>query len=119
MAVGYCALVAPQPDSTDREAAIPMAFGNARFLEQLDGLPTGANEDEFRRYCVALPRIDVLDTHPPSAIVLTVEIHDTTFVVHGNAGLRGKMPYQQVSERAVVVPVMMRVAANGSSSPRP
>src|SRR6202047_5357004 len=75
MAVAYCALVAPQPDSADRETAKPMTLGDARFLEQLDGIPAGANEYEFRRYCAALLLIDVLDTYPPNAVVLTVEIH--------------------------------------------
>ena len=102
MAVAYCALVAPQPDSADREAAIPMAFGDARFLEQLDGIPAGADKDEFGCHCVALPRVGVLDTHPPSAVVLTVQIHDTMLVMHRNAGLGGKMLHQQVGQRAVV-----------------
>src|SRR6266850_8274184 len=61
MAVAYCALITPQPDSADREAAIPMAFGDARLLEQLDSTPAGADEDEFGRHCVALPRVVVLD----------------------------------------------------------
>src|SRR5690349_11612852 len=82
MAVAYRALVAAQPDSADRKPAIPVAFGDARFLEQLDGRSAGADEDEFRRDCVALSPIDVLEIHPPSAIVLTVEIHDTMLVTH-------------------------------------
>src|SRR3984893_3511234 len=91
MAVAYCALVAPQPDSADREAAIPMAFADARLLEQLDGSPTRADEDEFGRHRVALQRVDVLDTHPPSAVVLTVQTHHAMLVTQRNAGLGGKM----------------------------
>jgi hypothetical protein len=53
-----------------------MAFGNARFLEQLDGISTGPDEHEFRGYSVALLRVDILDAHPPSVVVLAVEIHD-------------------------------------------
>jgi len=50
------------------------------LLEQLDGIPTGTDEDEFGRHCVALLRVDVLDTHPPSAVVLTVQTHDAMLV---------------------------------------
>src|SRR5262249_58573340 len=82
MAVACCALVAPQPDSADREAAIATAFGNARLLEQLDGTATGADEDEFGRYRMAIPSVGVLDADPPSAVVLTVQIHDTVLVTH-------------------------------------
>src|SRR5215467_13062931 len=82
MAVAYCTLVASQPNATDREAAISAAFRNARFLEQIDGISTGANEDEFGRHCIALSRVYVLDTHPPYAVMLTIQIHDTMFVVH-------------------------------------
>src|SRR5436853_573176 len=53
MAVAYSALVAPQPDSADRETAIPATFGDARLLEQLDRAPAGADEDEFGRHCVS------------------------------------------------------------------
>jgi hypothetical protein len=38
-----------QPDSTDGEAAIPMAFGDARLVKRLDPIPAGADEDEFGR----------------------------------------------------------------------
>src|SRR6266404_2940776 len=102
MAVAYCALVAPQPDSADRETAIPMAFTDARLLEQLDGISARADEDEFGRHCVALQRVDVLDIDPPSAVILTVQIHHAMLVTHENAGLGAKMLYQQVSQRAVV-----------------
>jgi len=51
-------------------------------LEQLDGIPAGADKDEFGRHCVALPRVGVLDADPPSAIGLTVEIHDVMLVTH-------------------------------------
>src|SRR5206468_10304072 len=102
MAVAYCALVAPQPESADREAAIPMAFRDARLLEQLDGISARTDKDEFGRHCVALQRVDILDIHPPSAVVLTVQIHHAMLVTRGNAGLGAKMLYQQVSQRAVV-----------------
>src|SRR5690242_4764867 len=102
MAVAYRALVAPQPDSADRKSAIATALGDARPLEQLDGAPARADEDEFGCHCAALFRVDVLDTHPPSAVLHTVQIHDAVFVMHRNAGLGGEMLYQQVSERAVI-----------------
>jgi hypothetical protein len=51
---------------------------------------------------VAFPRVDVFDTHPPSAIVLPVQTHDAVLVMHRNAGLGGKVLYQEVSQRAVI-----------------
>src|SRR4029077_5392378 len=102
MAVAYCTLVAPQPDAADREAAIPAALRDARLLEQLDRAPAGADEDEFGRHCLALVGVVVFDPHPPSAVVLTIQRHDAVLVMHRNAGLSGKMLYQQVRQCAVV-----------------
>ena len=82
MAFAYWALVAPQPNSADREAAIATAFGDARLLEQLDRASARADEDEFGRYCVALLCIGVLDTHSPGTVLLTTQRHDTIFVMH-------------------------------------
>src|ERR1700758_666594 len=81
MAVVSCSFAAPQPAPADREAAISTTFRDARLLEQFDGISTGTDEDEFGRHCVVLLRIDVLETHPPSAVVLTVQTHDAMLVM--------------------------------------
>jgi hypothetical protein len=40
-----------------------MVLGDARLLKQLDGVPTGADEDDPARPYIVLERVDILDAH--------------------------------------------------------
>src|SRR6201999_155153 len=59
-------IVAAQPDSADREAAIAPPLRYTGFLQQRQRTAARADEDELCRYRLFLAAIEILNLDPPA-----------------------------------------------------
>src|SRR5882672_11393644 len=69
-------IVAAQPDSTDREAAIAVALGNTGFLQQGQRAAACADEHEFRLYRSLLAALEIVNIDTPAPTVLADQVCD-------------------------------------------
>src|SRR5258708_968248 len=95
-------IVAAQPDSADRKAAIAAALGNARFLQQGQRAAACANEDEFCRYRSLFAAIEIVNLDSPAPVLFTHDVGDAVLVMYLAARLADEMADQMMGEGTVV-----------------
>src|SRR5271156_5523566 len=91
-------IVAAQPDTTDREAAITLALGNAGFPKQWQRPAARANKDELCLHRSLVTAIEIMNFDPPASICLPDEAGYAVLVGDLAARLADEMTDQMMGE---------------------